>query len=163
GGPGRRDGAAHRRRDPAHRVRSAAARRAEAAAAGEELSKRGARVLARGAALGCALACAFTAAGCRRPDYAEDDKSKLHVPIVDGISQLPNVASLVFREHEGSYLVGMIAAAQSKSGTIGFVGGMDVPLIHRFEVGYEEGARAMRPGVRVIPNYVGVTESAWND
>jgi basic membrane protein A len=79
------------------------------------------------------------------------------------VSQLPNVASLIFKEHEGSYLVGMIAAITSKTGTIGFLGGMDIPLIHKFETGYEEGARAVNPKIRVIPNYIGVTDAAWND
>src|SRR5205085_10545245 len=78
-------------------------------------------------------------------------------------SDLPNVASLVFKEHEGSYLVGMIAARESKSGVLGFIGGMDIPLIHRFETGYEEGARAVNPRVRIVPNYVGVSDSAWNN
>src|SRR5918998_4337175 len=91
------------------------------------------------------------------------DFPEVNFAIVDGVSQQPNVASLVFREHEGSYLVGMIAARASKTGTLGFVGGMDIPLIHRFRVGYEEGARAVRPQVRVIPNFVGVTDSAWNN
>src|SRR5262245_1385457 len=57
----------------------------------------------------------------------------------------------------------MIAAMTSKTGTLGFLGGMDVPLIHKFEVGYEEGAHAVNPNVRIIPNYVGVTDTAWND
>jgi len=91
------------------------------------------------------------------------DYPKLQFAIVDGVLDLPNVASLIFKEHEGSYLVGMIAAKKSKTGVLGFVGGMDIPLIHRFATGYEEGARAVRPDVRVIPNYVGVTESAWNN
>ncbi|OLE54125.1 MAG: BMP family ABC transporter substrate-binding protein [Acidobacteria bacterium 13_1_20CM_3_53_8] len=91
------------------------------------------------------------------------DYPNINFAIVDGVSQLPNVASLVFREHEGSYLVGMIAAKTSKSGTIGFIGGMDIPLIHRFEKGYEEGARAVNPNIRIIQNYVGVTDSAWNN
>jgi basic membrane protein A len=91
------------------------------------------------------------------------DYPKLNFAIVDGVSQLPNVASLVFKEHEGSYLVGMIAAKKSKTGVLGFVGGMDIPLIHRFATGYEEGARAVRPDVQVIDNYVGVTEAAWNN
>ncbi|HXU47192.1 MAG TPA: BMP family ABC transporter substrate-binding protein [Thermoanaerobaculia bacterium] len=91
------------------------------------------------------------------------DYPKLDFAIVDGVSQRPNVASLVFKEHEGSYLVGMIAARTTKTGVLGFVGGMDIPLIHRFATGYEEGARAVRPDIRVIPNYVGVTESAWNN
>lgn len=87
----------------------------------------------------------------------------IHFAIVDGVSELPNVASLVFKEHEGSYLVGMLAAKTSKTGTIGFLGGMDIGLIHRFEGGYEEGARAVNPNIRVIQNYVGVTDSAWNN
>ena len=57
----------------------------------------------------------------------------------------------------------MIAARTSKTGTLGFVGGMDIPLIHKFETGYEEGAKAVNPNVRIIPNYVGVTDTAWND
>jgi basic membrane protein A and related proteins len=81
----------------------------------------------------------------------------------DGKTPKQNVASLVFREHEGSYLVGMIAAAKSKTGVLGFVGGMDIPLIHRFAKGYEEGAKAVNPNARVITNYVGVTDAAWNN
>jgi basic membrane protein A len=81
----------------------------------------------------------------------------------DGKTPMPNVASLVFREHEGSYLVGMIAAAKSKTGILGFLGGMDIPLIHKFETGYEEGARAVNPNIRIIDNYVGVTDGAWNN
>lgn len=91
------------------------------------------------------------------------DYPKINFAIVDGVSSLPNVASLIFKEHEGSYLVGMIAARKSKTGVLGFVGGMDVPLIHKFATGYEEGARAVDPDVRVIQNYVGVTEAAWNN
>lgn len=81
----------------------------------------------------------------------------------DGKTPKQNVASLVFREHEGSYLVGMIAASKSKSGVLGFVGGMDIPLIHKFETGFEEGAKSVNPEIRVIDNYVGVTDSAWNN
>jgi len=91
------------------------------------------------------------------------DYPKIDFAIVDGVAHLPNVASLVFKEHEGAYLVGMIAAAVSRTKVLGFVGGMDIPLIHRFATGYAEGARAVDPRARVIPNYVGVTESAWND
>ena len=91
------------------------------------------------------------------------DYPQLNFAIVDGVSQLPNVSSLIFKEHEGSYLVGMIAAQTSKTGTLGFVGGMDIPLIHKFETGFEEGAKAVNPNVRIIPNYVGVTDAAWND
>lgn len=81
----------------------------------------------------------------------------------DGKTLLPNVASLVFREHEGSYLVGMIAASKSKTGTISFLGGMDIPLIHRFATGYEEGAKSVNPNINVLVQYVGVTDSAWNN
>jgi len=91
------------------------------------------------------------------------DYPNIRFAIVDGVSELPNVASLVFKEHEGSYLVGMLAARASKTGTLGFIGGMDIPLIHRFELGYEEGARAVNPNIRVLQNYVGVTDSAWNN
>jgi basic membrane protein A len=91
------------------------------------------------------------------------DYPNVQFAIVDGVSPLPNVASLVFKEHEGSYLVGMIAAKTSRTGIIGFLGGMDIPLIHRFQTGYEEGARAVNPNIRVVSNYVGVTDSAWNN
>ncbi len=91
------------------------------------------------------------------------DYPNIHFAIVDGVSNLPNVASLVFKEHEGSYLVGMLAAETSKTGTIGFLGGMDIGLIHRFEKGYEEGALAVNRNIRVVQNYVGVTDAAWNN
>ncbi|HVQ38871.1 MAG TPA: BMP family ABC transporter substrate-binding protein [Pyrinomonadaceae bacterium] len=91
------------------------------------------------------------------------DYPHIRFAIVDGVSDLPNVASLVFKEHEGSYLVGMLAARTSRTGTIGFLGGMDIGLIHRFKEGYEEGARAVNPNIKVIPNYVGVTDAAWNN
>jgi basic membrane protein A len=97
------------------------------------------------------------------------DYPNVKFAIVDGVildadgKPLPNVASLVFREHEGSYLVGMIAASKSKTGVLGFLGGMDIPLIHRFETGYEEGAKAVNPEIKVIDNYVGVTDAAWNN
>jgi basic membrane protein A and related proteins len=97
------------------------------------------------------------------------DFPKVNFAIVDGVildkegNPFPNVASLVFREHEGSYLVGMIAALKSKTGVLGFVGGMDIPLIHRFAKGYEEGAQSVNPNIRVFTNFVGVTDSAWNN
>ncbi len=81
----------------------------------------------------------------------------------DGKTSMPNVAGLLFKEHEGSYLVGMIAAKTSRTGTVGFVGGMDIPLIRRFEKGYEEGARAVNPRIQIVQNYVGVTDAAWNN
>ncbi len=87
--------------------------------------------------------------------------------IVDSFVDLPNVASLQFKEHEGSYLVGMIAAMRARAvdgkRTVGFIGGMEIPLIHKFEVGYREGARRIYPDIEVIVNYVGNTPTAWND
>ena len=91
------------------------------------------------------------------------DYPEINFAIIDGVIDLPNVASLIFKEHQGSFLVGMIAARASKTGTLGFIGGMDIPLIRKFEVGFEEGARRVNPNIRVIDNYVGVTDAAWNN
>lgn len=91
------------------------------------------------------------------------DYPNLRFAIIDSNVGLPNVASLLFKEHEGSFLVGMIAARASKSGKIGFVGGMDIPLIHKFATGYEEGARYVNPNIQVVQNYVGITDAAWNN
>jgi basic membrane protein A and related proteins len=91
------------------------------------------------------------------------DYPNINFAIVDGVIDLPNVASLVFKEHEGSYLVGMIAARASRTGRIGFIGGMDIPLIHRFATGYAEGAKSVNPDIQIFVNYVGVTDHAWNN
>jgi basic membrane protein A len=91
------------------------------------------------------------------------DYPDIHFAIVDGVSQLPNVASLVFKEHEGSYLVGILAAMTTRTGTLGFIGGMDIGLIHRFARGFEEGAKSVNPNIKIIENYVGVTDAAWNN
>jgi len=96
-------------------------------------------------------------------DTVARDYPQIQFAIVDGVSELPNVASLVFKEHEGSYLVGILAAMTTKTGTLGFLGGMDIGLIHRFAKGFEEGARSVRPDIRVLENYVGVTDAAWNN
>lgn len=91
------------------------------------------------------------------------DYPNTHFAIVDGVCDSPNVASLLFKEHQGSFLVGMIAASTSKTNTIGFVGGMDIPLIRKFLKGYEEGARYVNPHIRIIPNFIGITDAAWNN
>lgn len=91
------------------------------------------------------------------------DYPQLHFVLIDAVAESPNVASLLFKEHEGSFLVGMIAAYTNKTGTIGFVGGMDIPLIHRFATGYEEGAKYVKPDIKVLVNYVGITDTAWNN
>lgn len=92
-------------------------------------------------------------------DYAD-----VSFVLVDGyITDLPNVASLVFREHEGSFLVGALGALASHSGVLGFVGGMDVPLIHKFEAGYRAGAQHVRSETRVLVGYAGVRPEAFAD
>lgn len=83
--------------------------------------------------------------------------------LIDMVVDLPNVRSVVFSEHEGSYLVGMLAAMASETGTISFVGGMEIPLISNFACGYAQGAKAVNPDINVIVNYTGSTPAAWND
>jgi basic membrane protein A and related proteins len=83
--------------------------------------------------------------------------------IVDSVVDKPNVRSVVFKEEEGSYLVGLLAGMASKTGKVSFVGGMDIPLIRKFECGYEQGARAANPKIEVLQNMVGTTGAAWND
>jgi basic membrane protein A len=83
--------------------------------------------------------------------------------IVDAEVKAPNVITALFQEHEGSYLVGAIAALKSKSGVVGFIGGMDIPLIRRFQMGYEAGVKAANPKAKVIVNYIGVTGDAWHN
>jgi basic membrane protein A len=83
--------------------------------------------------------------------------------IIDMVVEQPNVKSVVFNEHEGSYLVGMMAAMASKSGTVGFIGGMDIPLIRKFGCGYAQGVMAANPDAKVVLNMTGDTPAAWND
>ena len=93
------------------------------------------------------------------PDYPDTKFVVVDVTWLD----LPNVRQIGFAEHEGSYLVGMLAAMASKSGTVGFVGGMDVPLIRHFGCGYAQGARAVNPDIEIVANMTGTTPAAWND
>jgi len=88
---------------------------------------------------------------------------KLTFAIVDMVVDLPNVQSVVFKEQEGSFLVGTMAAMASKTGKVGFVGGMDIPLIRRFECGYEQGAKFANAKAEVFQNMTGTTGAAWND
>ncbi|UPH71599.1 BMP family ABC transporter substrate-binding protein [Abyssibius alkaniclasticus] len=83
--------------------------------------------------------------------------------IVDSVVEGDNVRSVVFNEQEGSYLVGVLAAMASKSGVVGFVGGMDIPLIQKFSCGYAQGVLATNPDATVIANMTGTTGAAWND
>lgn len=84
---------------------------------------------------------------------------------IDGfLPEVPaNVAMIAFEEHTGSYLVGMMAAMKSATGTVGFIGGMDVPLIRHFGCGYAQGVKAVNPDATVIVNMTGTTSTAWND
>ena len=92
------------------------------------------------------------------PDYPDTKFA-----IIDMVVEQPNVRSVVFTEEQGSYLVGMMAAMASKTGTVGFVGGMDIPLIRKFECGYAQGAKAAKPDIKVVYNMTGTTPAAWND
>ena len=83
--------------------------------------------------------------------------------IIDSAVDAPNVRSVEFNEHEGSYLVGMMAAQASKSGTVGFIGGMDIPLIRKFACGYVQGVKAVNPNATVVQNMTGTTPAAWSD
>ncbi len=91
------------------------------------------------------------------------DYPDLKFEIIDMVVDAPNVRSVVFNEHEGSYLVGMLAAMVSESGTVGFIGGMDIPLIRKFGCGYAQGVHAINPDATVIGNMTGTTPAAWND
>lgn len=88
---------------------------------------------------------------------------KLQFAIIDMVVNQPNVQSVVFKEQEGSFLVGVMAAMASKTGKVGFVGGMDIPLIRKFECGYKQGALFANPKAEVIGNMTGTTGAAWND
>ncbi len=88
---------------------------------------------------------------------------KTRFTLIDMVVDLPNVQSVVFKEHEGSFLVGMAAALASKTGKVGFVGGMDIPLIRRFQCGFEQGIKYANPKAELIANMTGTTPAAWND
>lgn len=83
--------------------------------------------------------------------------------LVDAVVNSPNVRSVMFEEHEGSFIVGALAALNSTANTFGFIGGMDVPLIRRFQLGYEAGVKHIKPKAKVLSNYLGVTGDAWNN
>ena len=83
--------------------------------------------------------------------------------LIDMVVDLPNVQSVIFKEQEGSFIVGMLAALASESDAVGFVGGMDIPLIRKFACGYEQGVHHVDPDMEVYQNMTGTTPSAWND
>lgn len=83
--------------------------------------------------------------------------------IIDMVVDAPNVASYVFRENEGAYIAGLLAAKASKTGVVGFVGGMDIPIIRRFLCGYQAGVNAVDPTIQVLYNMAGDTPAAFAD
>jgi basic membrane protein A len=82
---------------------------------------------------------------------------------IDGLLPLPNIRSITFRDQESSFLVGMVAALVSKSGKVGFIGGMESPLMHRFQCGYEQGVKHANARAEIVANMTGTTPAAWDD
>jgi len=91
------------------------------------------------------------------------DFPDINFAIVDMVVNQPNVRSVIFSEQEGSYLVGMMAAMASKTGKVGFIGGMDIPLIRKFACGYVQGVKSVNPNATVFQNMTGTTGAAWNN
>ncbi len=83
--------------------------------------------------------------------------------IIDMVVDKPNVQSIVFKEHEGSFVVGVMAAKASKTGKVGFVGGMDIPLIRKFACGYVQGVKSVTANAEIFQNMTGTTGAAWNN
>jgi basic membrane protein A len=96
-------------------------------------------------------------------DYPDVEFACVDYDVRPGEEMPRNLAGLKFREEEGSYLVGILAAMFSQTGRIGFVGGMDIPLIHKFEAGYIAGAKHADPSVSVTVAYAGTTPQAFAD
>jgi basic membrane protein A len=117
-----------------------------------KLAQRGATVIV---ATGFAQAPALKTVAAEFPD--------VKFTLIDDVVDLPNVQSIIFKEHEGSFLVGVAAAMASKTGKVGFVGGMDIPLIRKFACGYVQGAKYANPEAQVFENMTGTTGDAWND
>jgi basic membrane protein A len=93
-----------------------------------------------------------------------DEFPNIKFAIIDTTVDKPNVQSMNFRADEASFLVGVIAAETSKTGKVGFVGGVDIPLISAFECGYAQGVKYASDGKdEVIANMTGTTPAAWND
>src|SRR5690606_32701477 len=89
-----------------------------------------------------------SALGTVAPEFPD-----INFVVIDAVVEQPNVQSIIFDEHTGSFLVGALAALKSETGKVGFVGGMDVPIIHKFFCGYLEGVKAVNPDATVFENY----------
>ncbi len=107
------------------------------------------------ATIGFYYATALAAVAARYPEA--------RFTIVDALADGPNIRSVTFKEQEGSFLVGVLAALASKTGTIGFIGALDIPLLRKFIAGFTQGARHARGDVTVLVNFVGTTPAAFND
>ena len=83
--------------------------------------------------------------------------------LIDAVIEQPNVASLTYRAHEGTFLAGVISALKTETKQIGFIGGMKVPLVEAFEIGFGAGIKATDPDIKFVADYVGVTPQAFND
>jgi len=97
-------------------------------------------------------------------DAVAADNPEIDFAVID-VSWLdrPNLRQYAFKEHEGSYLVGVAAALATETGKVGFVGGMDVPLVRKFACGYVQGAKSIDPDIEVLQTMIGVTPVAWSD
>jgi len=119
------------------------------------------RVLRRGATV--VLGVGFDQADVVDAAANEHPDRNFAIIDVDWLEDRPNLRQYRFAEHEGAYLAGVASALATRSGTVGFVGGMDIPLIRRVACGYAQGAKETRADVRVIRNMTGTTPAAWND
>ncbi|MFN3262954.1 MAG: BMP family protein [Pikeienuella sp.] len=118
------------------------------------------RMAERGATI--VLGVGFAQADAIAKVAAEFPDTKFSIIDVTWLDQ-PNIRQYGFKEHEGSYLVGVAAALKSETGKVGFVGGMDIPLIRHFACGYVQGVKATNPNIEVFQNMTGSTPAAWND
>jgi basic membrane protein A and related proteins len=117
-----------------------------------QFAKRGATIIV---AVGFTQASAVETVAKEYPD--------VKFAVIDGVVDLPNVESINFKEQESSYLCGVAAAMATKTGKVGFVGGMDIPLIRKFAVGYKAGVASVDPKIEVIENMTGTTPAAWTN
>ena len=120
------------------------------------------KVADRGATLIVAMGFAQAdAVAAVAPDYPDINFVNVDVCWLD--DPAGNIYQACYKEHEGSFLVGMIAAMASKTGKVGFVGGMDIPLIRKFQGGFEQGALYANPDIEIHANMTGTTPEAWNN
>jgi len=108
------------------------------------------------------LAVGFGQAGAVEKIAKEFPNTRFSIIDVNWLN-LPNVQGIAFKEHEGSFLVGVLAALKSETGKVGFVGGMDIPLIHKFACGYVQGVKYINSNTTVFQKMTGTTPAAWSD